>query len=209
MRHFHSGEIYHVFNKSIANFAIFGSNQNKKRFIETIDYYNNKFLLECFSEALRRKKYFYNNLLDKKENSLIKIISFCVMPDHYHLLVKMLEDEIFSKYINDIENSYTRYFNNKIKRKGPLWQSQFKSVKINGNEQLLHVLRYVNLNPTTSSLVNRPEDWEFSSYRDLIKDKLKEIPEISIQNKKSLIRFVSDQIDYQKKLKEIKKQLID
>ena len=63
------------------------------------------------------------------------MISYCVMPDHYHLVVKILKEAIFSKYINDLENSYTRYFNVKFDRKGPLWQNSYKAVRIKTNEQ--------------------------------------------------------------------------
>lgn len=134
------------------------------------------------------------------------------MPDHYHLLVKILKDSVLSKYINDVENSFSRYFNIKLNRKGPLWESSFKAVKIKTNEQLLHVSRYIHLNPTSSNLVTKPEDWEFSSYNDFIKDQkiLKEIlTEISIKSPKKYKSFVEKNIIYQKKLKFVRKLMID
>jgi len=93
------------------------------------------------------------------------------MPDHYHFLLKIIKDNSFSKFIGDVENSFTRYFNIKFDWKGPLWQNSFKAVEIRSNEQLLHVSRYIHLNPTTSRLVDSPEDWIFSSYKDFITDK--------------------------------------
>lgn len=212
MNNFYSGEIYHVFNKSIANFGIFKDENNCQRFIETLDYYNSSLIKDRFSWVKEKGEYCFNGLFIKKENPLFKIISYCVMPDHYHLMVKILKDKIFSKFINDLENSYTRYFNIKFKRKGPLWQSSFKSVKIKTNEQLLHVSRYHHLNPVTSYLVDKPEDWKYSSYNDYLTntDLLgHDLTEISITEPSIYKFFVEDRIDYQRRLKVIKKQILE
>lgn len=132
------------------------------------------------------------------------------MPDHYHLLIKMIVENALSKYINIIENSYSRYLNKKINRKGPLWQTRFKTVKIKNNEQLLHVSRYIHLNPTTSGLVKKPEDWGASSYHYFINGPfLEKVPEISIRKIDNYKKFTEDQIDYQKKLKIIKRKLLE
>ena len=171
MKNFYTGEIYHILNKSIANFGIFKDENNCQRFIETLDYYNSSLIKDRFSWAKEKGKYYFKSLFIKNENPLFKVISYCIMPDHYHLSVKILRDKVFSKFINDLENSYTRYFNIKFKRKGPLWQSSFKSVKVKSNEQLLHLSRYHHLNPVTNYLVNKPEDWKFSSYKEYLTNK--------------------------------------
>lgn len=206
------GEIYHVFNKSIANYGIFKDLSNSQRFIETLDFYNNVLIINSFSKFLRSGNYRYKNLLYLKQTSIIKFITYCLMSDHYHLLIKILKDNFLSKYINDIENSFTRYFNIKFNRKGPLWQSAFKAVRITSNEQLLHVSRYIHLNPTTARLVDHPEDWQFSSYRDFIGNEniLKEnIKEISIRNVLSYKKFIENNKDYQRKLRIIKKLTLE
>jgi len=132
------------------------------------------------------------------------------MPDHYHLVIKVLKEQI-SKYISKVENSITRYFNKINNRKGPLWQSRFKSALIKSNEQLLHVVRYVHINSTTSFFVKKPEDWEFSSYREYLTNKkiLKEVREISIRSVSDFKKFTENNIDYQKRLKSIKKILLE
>ena len=211
-RIFCSGEIYHICNKSIANFRIFNGPILAGRFINLLEYYNTTLTLDRFSVFLRKNKnYKYKNLLSPKEFPLVKFISYCIMPDHYHILVKILSDNLISKFINDIQNSYSRYLNTRFKRKGPLWQSRFRSIKIISNEQLLHVSRYIHLNPTTSRLVKIPEEWDFSSYKDFISDEqtLEEITEISIQSRVQYRKFVEDRKDYQKKLREIRKFLMN
>lgn len=204
--------IFHIFNKSIADYGIFRDPRNGYRFIETLDYYNDINRNLRFSKAKKQKKFVYKNVLLPKKNPFVKFISFCIMPNHYHLLVKVLVDNAISKFIGNIENSFTRYFNLKFNRKGPLWQSQFRTKRINTDEELLHISRYIHLNPTTSNLVNKPEDWSFSSYRDIIGETellQNVITEISIRNKSAYKQFVENNIDYQIRLKQIKKLTLE
>ena len=209
---FTQGEIFHIFNKSIAKYGIFKDLNNCQRFIQALDYYNNHNYGTNLGNYLKKNKNYFPQLLDIDKISFLKFISYCVMPDHYHLVIKILKESILSKYINDLANSYTRYFNFKFDRKGPLWQNNFKAVRIETNEQLLHVVRYININPTTEGLVKKPEDWKYSSYRDLISNPkyLKDIiTEISISDPKKFKKFCENNIDYQKKLRAIKKLLLE
>lgn len=209
--YFYQDSLYHVFNKSIANFGIFSKSENSLRFINTLGYYNDSKTKVSLSTYLRNNS-LNTDLLIPEDNLIAKIISYCIMPDHYHLLVKVIIADKFSKYINNTENSYSRYFNIKNNRKGPLWQSRFKSVIIENNEQLLHVSRYIHLNPTTNYLVNNPADWNLSSYKKIISNKkyLKEyIKEISITSCSAYKKFVENNKGYQRKIKFFKKSMID
>ncbi|MCX7941375.1 MAG: transposase, partial [Endomicrobia bacterium] len=136
-----------------------------------------------------------------------------IMPTHIHLLVSPLEDNILSRYMNIVLRSYTGYFNYKYKRKGPLWESRFKAVIVNSNEQLLHLTRYIHLNPTTGYLVERPEDWEFSSYNEYIGKpttrKLTDFLEYLDINPISYTEFVNDRINYQRELAKIKDMILE
>jgi len=133
------------------------------------------------------------------------------MPDHYHLLIKANHEKLISKYINDLQNSYTRYYNKMNNRKGPLWQSRFRATYIEDDFTLLHVHRYIHLNPTTAGLVIKPEEWRWSSYRDYISDDnvLKTNREVSIKSIPQYKKFVDNQIDYQKTIKGIRRKLLE
>ncbi|MEX1052724.1 MAG: transposase [Patescibacteria group bacterium] len=213
-RVFDKGKIFHICNKSIANYGIFKDKINSIRFIKALFYYNNvknkRKLSNYFKlKKLKEKEY---NLLNLRVENKFKCLAYCIMPDHYHLLIKVLTDYSLSKYISDAENSFSRYFNIKFKRKGPIWQSRFRSVEVKTDEQLLHVSRYIHLNPVTDYLVERPEDWPLSSYRDYIYNSyyLKELfSEITITNSEQYKKFCEDQIDYQRNLKKIKKLLLE
>lgn len=209
-RTFPTGEIFHICNKSISNYHIFRSEKLLSKFFTTLNYYNNDQLKISLSRALRTELNLSNILLQREEN-IVHIIAYCIMPDHYHLLVMINKSEFFSKYINNVESSYTRYYNKLYNRKGPLWQSRFRAVHISDNSTLLHVHRYIHLNPTTAILVQKPEDWKWSSYSSYINDKFVLVinKEISIHSTENYRKFVENQIDYQKTIKSIRRALID
>jgi len=211
-KRFYQGEIYHVFNKSIANYRIYKDTYNAQRFLDTLNYYNSRNDIKSFSQFLLDNPNYQRTDILENVTSRIKFLVYCIMPDHYHLLVKIYQENFFSKYISDVENSFTRYFNLKFHRKGPLWQSSFKAVRINNNEQLLHVSRYIHLNPTSSNLVEKPEDWEFSSYKQYINNRkllADFLHEISIKDNIIYQQFVENQKDYQRKLKYIDKFILE
>ncbi len=92
----------------------------------------------------------------------VEIIAYCLMPNHYHLLLKQLTDHGISDFISLACNSYSKYYNNKHLRKGPLYEGPFKSNRVESNEQLVHLSRYVHLNPVASFLIKESELDEYS-----------------------------------------------
>ena len=116
--------------------------------------------------------------------------------------------------MNNILNSYSRYFNLKHRRKGPLWEGRFKRILVRNDEQLLHLTRYIHLNPTTSYLVNRPEEWNWSSFKEYIRDASANdgicgYSNVLDINPSSYKKFVEDRISYQRELAKIKDLLLD
>ena len=102
------------------------------------------------------------------EKKLVQIIAYCLMPTHVHLVLKQLTDSGLSIYMGNVLNSYARYFNTKHQRKGPLWESRFKNVRVTSDDQLLHLTRYVHLNPVTAHLAEDAGEWEASSYSEYL-----------------------------------------
>ena len=137
------------------------------------------------------------------------------MPNHFHFLIRQLKENGISKFMSQISNSYTKYFNTKYNRIGPLFQGAFKAVLIESDEQLIHVSRYIHLNPVVSGLIKNLEDYRWSSYLEYIKpnDTFCSINEIlgffTPNERKRYKEFVEAQIDYGRKLEKIKHQLID
>lgn len=201
-----TGEIYHVYSKSIAGYKIFNNDAEFSRIEEVVAYYQTE------KRPIKFSKFKERNMQNKKEEEikkLVQIICYCFMPTHIHLVLKQLKDKGVSKFVNNILNSYSHYFNIKHNRKGPLWEGRFKNVLIDTDEQFLHLTRYIHLNPVTEYLVDKPEDWKYSSYREYIglveKDKsICDFSDYFNMDLSSYRRFVNDRVDYQRQLAKIK-----
>ena len=167
-RYFEAGHFYHVMTKSIAGYIIFRSKSDYKRMLKMIEYYSYESIPLKFSHYLYNSVKSRNSKIEinlKDFSKLVDIVSYCLMPTHIHILLTPLKDNAVSTFMGNLLNSYTRYFNIKNKRKGPLWQGRFKSVHVDTDEQLLHLTRYIHLNPSSGGLVEDPEQWMYSSYR--------------------------------------------
>jgi putative transposase len=128
--------------------------------------------------------------------------------------MQQLREKGILRYMILLLNSYGHYFNKKYKRKGPLWESRFQNVLVDSDDQLLHLTRYVHLNPVTAELTNSPEAWAYSSYREylgLVTPEAKLCDHSGMLEVKPLDyqRFVCNRIDYQRQLAWIKNLLIE
>ncbi|MFH1783040.1 MAG: transposase [Candidatus Omnitrophota bacterium] len=148
------------------------------------------------------------------KGNLVQIICYCLMPTHIHLTLTQLADKGISKFIGNILSSYSHYFNLKHNRKGPLWEGRFKGGLVKTDEQLLHLTRYIHLNPVSAYLVDKPGDWKYSSYKEYIS---KEHCKSSLCNYDNVLdiqpilykKFVEDRISYQRELVKIKALIFD
>ncbi len=207
--------IYHIVSRSIEKYRIFRNRKDYERMKELLKYYQVKkppFKYSLYLEIKDKEKIGRENFLENEK--LVEIISYCLMPTHIHLLLKQVAENGISIYMGRILNSYAKYFNTKYKRKGPLWESRFKSIEVETKEELYHLTRYIHLNPVTAYLVENPEDWNFSSYKEFINEKgvngkicnFEEFLEI---NKDEYIDFVISRKDYQRELDKIKRLLLE
>lgn len=97
----------------------------------------------------------------------VDIVAYCLMPNHYHLLVYLQTDDL-SNRMQACMLSYTKAINQRYQRCGSLFQGRFQAIWVNTDQYLLHLTRYIHLNPVKAGFVTRPEDWEFSSYQDYL-----------------------------------------
>lgn len=211
---FANNEIYHIFNRSLDQQPIFTLKRNCQRALLTLDFYRFKNPPLRLSKALllekEARKKFFNNLKLNGEK-LVEIISYCLMPNHFHFLLKQRLDNGIAKFVGNFTNSYTRYLNTKSKRVGPFFQGIFKAVRIENEEQLIHVSRYIHLNPVTSFVVKEDslELYPYSSLLEFLGLSHEEICDKEVvlnffSSKKKYQTFIYDQIDYAKKLEMIK-----
>ena len=138
------------------------------------------------------------------------------MPNHFHFLLKQNRDKGISTFLSNFTNAYVKYFNTKYKRSGPLFENAFKAVYVENEEQLIHLSRYIHINPVVSSMIKKEElefyPWSsYPEYLGLSKDAIasKDIILEYFRSVKEYKEFVTNQIDYAKKLEEIKHLLLE
>lgn len=213
------GQTYHIFNKGIASQPTFLDRRDYGRALDIIFYYQNICPPFSYSRFLglstEERAYILENLKQKRE-FLVEIITYCLMPNHFHFLLKQVVDNGISKFMGNFINSYTRFFNTKHERSGQLYSGRFKAVRIETDMQLLHVSRYIHLNPYTSYVVKTLHDLEtypYSSFNDYINQRESDPGSKGIIldhfKKQSYKQFVFDQAEYQKTLGHIKHLVLD
>ena len=99
---------------------------------------------------------------------LIEVVCYCLMPNHYHLLVHLKTDDLGKKIMQPFTVAYTKAINKQQGRTGPLFQGPFQARLVDRDDYLLHLSRYIHLNPVLAGLVAQPQDWVFSSYREYV-----------------------------------------
>lgn len=134
-------KVYHIMLRGIDRMSIFLDYEDMKRFIETID--------------------------KMKKNGEYELYAYCLMGNHVHLLIKEGRDSI-QRCMKRIGVSYAYYYNRKYDRVGHLFQDRFRSENIEDNNYLLAAARYIHRNPVKAGMVNRAEDYPWSSYREYI-----------------------------------------
>lgn len=114
-------------------------------------------------------QYYLDNLEAVKSELGIRVISYCLMTNHVHLIViPGVQTEHVSKLLRVVAARQTRYVNKLENRSGTLWEGRFKASLIDSDAYLLACCRYIDLNPVRAAMVERPEQYEWSSYRQRI-----------------------------------------
>ncbi len=162
----------HVFNRSVEGKQIFNSESEYKRFLLTLwlSNFENSPKPAAFLEVLNRAS---DSEIATAVNSfgaqLVTIASFCIMPNHYHILIKFtgrIKDSV-SLFMHRVNTAYSHFFNTKKERHGRLWGSTYKRVEIESGPQLIHVSRYIHCNPANSPYLdydkNNLSQYPFSS----------------------------------------------
>ncbi len=149
-------------------------------------------------------KRFFHYISEAQKKFGIKIICYVLMSNHDHLVIVTPEANL-SKAMHYINGSYTTYINVKRKRSGHLFQGRYKAIIIDRDNHLLELSRYVHLNPVRAKMVQKPEEYLYSSYKTYIKNTkskmlyesqvLEMISDVNGYAKKEYQRFVEAEID--------------
>lgn len=139
---------YHIYNRGVAKGPIFLDEQDYSVFLSLIKRYL----------SLKAEKNQINIEYPNYYNRL-ELLAYCLMPNHFHLFVYQHDADSMKQFMKSLSVAYSMYFNKKNKRVGPLFQQRYKAVRIVDDSQLLHVSRYIHLNPSDYN------NYEWSSYQ--------------------------------------------
>ncbi len=112
----------------------------------------------------------YSYFLEKLKPKIIKypasIFAYCLMPNHFHFMIRQNSEKPIYRIFNDLNNSYVQHYNIKYKRTGHLYQGDLQHKLITNDQYLISLCQYIHLNPVKAKLTQNPEDWSFSNYLD-------------------------------------------
>lgn len=165
---FVSGCYYHIYNRGVEKRKIFLDKFDYRRFLETLNYYR------LTPQPMKLSDFRRGKIKLKKiefQDELVKILCFCLMPNHFHLLVQQVQDGGISEFMRKLSDSYTKYFNTKHERVGSLFQGPLKAKLIETEEYLLQLSKYIHQNPSKLEFphgVWEAKDYPYSSYRSYL-----------------------------------------
>ena len=131
------GVCYHVINRGNAQAKVFHDSEDYEGFLELLE------------ESVERER--------------MRVLAYCLMPNHFHLAVWPREDGDLSRWMQWVMTSHVRRHHRTYQSSGHVWQGRFKAFPIQQDPHLLVVLRYIERNPVRARLVKRAEDWRWSS----------------------------------------------
>lgn len=210
---FRQEHVYHLFNRGVERRPIFLSSGDRERFVSLLEYYRFNGISKSFSHYLALSladRATFRQMLDQKPLA-VDILAYCLMPNHFHLLVRQNTENGIHDYLSNISNGYAKYFNTKRQRVGPLYQGPFKAVFVETDEQLIHVSRYIHINPVVSGIISLQDldvyPWSsFPDYLGNVETSFVVKPPVlgHFKSSGSYRAFVYDQVGYAKELEPIK-----
>ena len=163
------GEYYHIYNRGVNKQIIFRDLADYKRFLFLILYFQSPEKIEQINRYAKDFLDVQHSVLDKiskdiKVKRLVELNLFCLMNNHFHLIVREVKEGGIARYMQRVLNSYTKYFNTKYSKSGHLFQGPYQAVHIEDDRQLLHLSAYIHKNPDNWG------SYEWSTYEDYIKE---------------------------------------
>lgn len=149
-KQFGPGEYYHVYNRG---------NDKSNVFLDDQDF--NFFILRLRQNLFPDEK--TQNRLQPLPPNSFSIISYCLMPNHFHLLLRQNLNIPTTKLLTKVCTSYSMYFNKKYNHIGHVFQDQYKQINVNDDSYLVWLSLYIHQNPKVAGLIINPADYKWSS----------------------------------------------
>lgn len=170
---------YHVYNRGVEKRIIFTDKQDESVFLSYLREYlipkDTSLLVKMLAdpESTARQKSDSLKLLRMNNfSNEVVLFAYCLMPNHFHLLVKQNRERSIEKFMRSLSTRYVQYFNHRHdKRVGGLFQDAYKAILVDSEEQLLHLSRYIHRNPLLKgvSLKESPRPSSYRNYLGLVR----------------------------------------
>jgi putative transposase len=199
---FVKGEIYHIFNRGVDKRVIFQDEEDFNRFLECIFLFNSMEPIGSIYENRFNKEKHLGHGVSKVK--LVEFICYCLNPNHFHFVLRQITEKGIEKFMHRLMG-YSKYFNNKYKRSGSLFQGPFKAVHVFSNEQLLHASVYVNLNDQVHKLGHGVSKSSWGEYSGASKGVICSGKNLVLEQFKNFIeykKFVENSLEWIKENKE-------
>lgn len=170
-------EHYHIFNRGINKQVIFHNHDDYSRFLFLIFYFQMEARVTHVSREVKEFKKFCVGQSSALATSadqvtgrrLVEIVAFCVMPNHFHLMVRELEEGGMATYMQRVLTAYSKYYNTKYERTGHVFQGPYRAVHIEDDIQTKHLSAYIHRNPRElQKWFGKETKYPWSSYQDFI-----------------------------------------
>lgn len=154
---------YHLYTRGVNKRVIFKGDQDYSMFLRYLKLYllPVEILKKLSASEIRINKFIRNNV-----SSQVELVAFALMPNHFHLLVRLKEVKGVENLMRRMLTGYSMYFNQKYKRIGPLFQSRYKAATVLSDEYLIYLTRYIHRNPLK---LGRSDPYEYTSFPYYIK----------------------------------------
>ena len=168
-------EYYHIYNLGNNSQSIVMDTKDYARLLFSLLHFQSPHHIDHPSEYV--KSYLHDGFFSTSEvaqqkvikDRFVELVAFCIMPNHFHAIVKESEEGGISKYMQKVQNGYTKYFNTIHVQKGHVFGGAFNRVHIVTNEQLLYLSAYIHKNPKAlSGWRNKEDQYLWSSYTDYV-----------------------------------------
>ena len=180
---FVKGEYYHIYNRGNSKQKIFHDKQDYFHFMNLLFLCNDTENLRAFN--LFRDK---NDYLNHDKENIVYIGAYCIMPNHFHILITEKVEGGISKFMQKLSTAYAMYYNQKYDRTGSLFEGKFKSVHMNNDKQIKYLFSYIHLN----SIKLIQKDWKEKG----IKNKPEVIEYLNNYQYSSYLEFLGEKRDY-------------
>jgi len=165
------GEYYHICNRAVNKQTIFHDTRDYFRFLFLILYFQSPMVFQQLGRLV--KDFVLSRALDIKgevvKKRKIELVAFCIMPNHFHLIVKELEEAGIATHMQRVLTAYSKYYNTKYEKSGHVFQGPYRAIHISDDPQLKYLSAYIHRNPRELvGWLNKVDKYQWSSYQDYI-----------------------------------------